>query len=322
MSKTKEQQRRDRENARRRERRAEQRLQRERKKLRPERISTPQVRAPSERLYTKDEMRDIVKKVLLDPPKLTRAERKALRREQKQKEQKKLQFAPSPATQPVPTKPAAEKEEPKPEQQPDQVQMKKRLRFRFRKQTMPVYAEAPDLVTEQMEPEYTTRLSKDAEVDVKKVQKNPELYIEINMVRKSRLVDTFFIFAEKKKFLYKTKEYNVEEDGIYLLPKKRGKFFMPTSFYREGRPSPVSFRQTNKGITGKALSLLYSENLYSNLLFDVDEQKYNFFIVILLIALLVCWGIMYWMLFMRHGAPPPDGGGVAPPISLILPWRF
>jgi hypothetical protein len=326
MTKTKEQLRREKENARRRERRAEQQK---------EKTHEP------EKLYTEDDVKVLLKKLIeareKNPDIRIKPTREELERAEKEKKKAALLAqlkdldAPQTHLKGKPFKfksssPPAEKEEPvepKPEQQPDKGSLKveKRGRFHWRKKTLPLYVEAPELIVEQLEPDYTTSYSQDAEIDLKKVQKNPELYIEINMVRKSRLVDAFYIFAEKKTFFYKKKEYSIKEDGIYLLPKKKGSYFMPTSFYREGKNDPVSFKQLNKGITGKALSLLYSENLYANLLFDNDEQKYNFFIVILLIGILVCWGIMYWMLFLRTGKTPVDGG-VAPPISLILPWRM
>ena len=338
MSKTKEQLRREKENARRRERRAEQRVQSAQK------VRYAKTEEPA-KLYTEDDVKVLLKKLIeareKNPEIKIKPTREELKREKKKAlllaqlkdleepdepqqkthlKGKPLQFASS-----SPPDKKEEPVEPKPEQQPDKGSMKvkrKKWRLRLRKKTLPLYVEAPELIVEQLEPDYTTSYSKDAEIDLKKVQRNPELYIEINMVRKSRLVDAFYIFAEKKTFLYKKKEYNIKEDGIYLLPKKKGSYFMPTSFYREGKNDPVSFKQLNKGITGKALSLLYSENLYANLLFDNDEQKYNFFIVILLIGILVCWGVMYWMLFIRHGATPPPDGGVAPPISMIVPWRM
>ena len=72
--------------------------------------------------------------------------------------------------------------------------------------------------------------------------------------------------------------WKIDEKKIYLLPTKSG-FFMLTSFYKEGDNNPKSFKKTNKGITSKALSLLYNENLYLDM-FSPDETKYNFIIAI------------------------------------------
>lgn len=130
------------------------------------------------------------------------------------------------------------------------------------------------------------------EEGLKDINKHPEMYIEINMVKKIRIVDNFFIKADTKNFHYKDKEYTIDEERVYLLPTKSG-YIMPTAFYFEEKIKPTSFKQLNKGITGKALSLLYDENLYIDL-FSVDESKYNFVIVILLIIGLCAYaGGMY-----------------------------
>jgi len=161
-------------------------------------------------------------------------------------------------------------------------------------------SEQLDLVTEQLEKSDTTTYSPDAETDVKKIKKNPERYIEINMIKKSRLVDTFFIFADKKTFMYRKKKYHIIEDVVYLLP-KRG-YFIPTCFYREGYEKPVGFRQTNKGITGKALSLLYRHQLYETLL-RTEDKSMNIFIIIFNLATLIIFGVALYFLYAE---PPPE----------------
>jgi len=204
-----------------------------------------------------------------------------------------------------------------------------RLRWRSRKKYQELVPEAkepdqPDVVEEQVEKPQTTKHCPESikEDGLKEVRRNPEYYIEINMVTKSRVVDTFYIPSEKKKFHYKTKEYQVDEETIYLLPTKLG-LFMPTCHYKEGSYKPQGFKQTNKGITGKALSLLYMEQLYTSLLYN-EDVKYNFFIVILSIVSLVAYGIGLYFLFFHSGgllAPAGDGGGSTAPVSLIMPWR-
>jgi hypothetical protein len=139
---------------------------------------------------------------------------------------------------------------------------------------------------------------------------HPEDYLEINIVKKSRVVDIFAIPIDKKTFHYKDKEYKIIEDGIYLLPTKSG-LLMPSSFYREGHYEPTSFKNTNKGITGKALSLLYMEQLYTSLLY-AEDNKYNLFIVILLLACLIGFGIGCYLAFTFTGAPPPVPEPVLP----------
>ena len=184
-------------------------------------------------------------------------------------------------------------------------------------------AQTPDITEEQLEKPMTTiwcpeSIKEDGMGDVKR---HPELYIEVNVVKKSRVVDTFYIDAERKTFNYKKKECKVKEDAIYLLPTKLGAF-MPTTYYKEGDPDPKGFKQTNKGITGKALSLLYMEQLYTSLLYS-EDVKYNFFIVILSIAILIAYGIGCYFLF--SGAwmvkPTPPGGLRDVPITtILLPW--
>lgn len=158
----------------------------------------------------------------------------------------------------------------------------------------------PDVVIEQ-EPGsyYMTEFCPEAVSDMKTIRKSPENYLEINIVKRSRVVDTFAVSIDRKHIMYKGKKYNITEKYIYLLPTKAG-YLMPTSFYKEDRDEPVGFLNTNKGITGKALSLLYSEQLYATLLFSEDE-KYNLFIVILLIGCLIAFAIGCYFVFFHQG---------------------
>lgn len=154
------------------------------------------------------------------------------------------------------------------------------------KEFVPIVNEDPknlDTIQEQIEAPMTTIHSPESidEKELKKVGKNPENYIEINIIKKIRIVDSFYISSKLKKFNYKKIEYSIVEENIYILPTKQN-FFMPTSFFYEGVKDPVSFKQTNEGITGKALSLLYNSKLYRDL-FSEDFNEYNMFIVIFLI---------------------------------------
>ena len=146
-----------------------------------------------------------------------------------------------------------------------------------------------DLVQDQIESPDTSIHCPESikEKDLKLVKRSPENYIEINMIRKIRIVDNFFIPSSIKTFHYKQKTYKIDEERIYFLPTKTD-FIMPTAFYYEYDDLPTDFKQTNIGITGKALSLLYDENLYRDL-FSEDEAKYNFVIVILLIIQLIAY---------------------------------
>jgi len=203
--------------------------------------------------------------------------------------------------------------------EPSHFTGKRRLRFRMHGQDRPEpepekrrrRADVPDVVEEQIEDQpYQTDYCPEAMKDVKLIRKNPENYLEINVVKKSRVVDVFCIPVEKKSFHYKKLKYEVKEDGIYLMPTKTG-LLMPSSYYREGNPKPAIFQNTNKGITGRALTLLYKEELYRQILF-AEDPKYNIFIVILLIAILICFGIGAYFVFVHGGGiiTPPSGGGV------------
>lgn len=138
-----------------------------------------------------------------------------------------------------------------------------------------------DTIQEQLEAPMTSIHCKDSikAEDLKKVEKNPENYIEINIIKKIRLVDSFYITSDLKKFKYKKIDYDIIEENVYILPTK-SKFFMPTCFFYEDKKDPVSFAQKNKGITGKALTLLYNPKLYKDL-FSGEEVQYNLFIVVL-----------------------------------------
>jgi len=181
----------------------------------------------------------------------------------------------------------------------------------------------PDVSEEQKEMPMTTQYCPESvkEEGLPDVKKTPEDYVEINLIKKTRVVDAFYIKAEKKIFHYKKKEYQVNEESIYLLPTKTG-MFMPTCYYHEGKAEPTGFKQTNKGITGKALSLLYMEQLYTSLLYS-EDLKYNFFIVILSIASLIAYGIGCYFVFFHNGGMFVPAPTTPPaPEALIMPWRF
>lgn len=123
--------------------------------------------------------------------------------------------------------------------------------------------------------------------ELKDIDKHPERYIEINFIKRARMVDSFYISSGLQSFHYNNVVYEIGEDTVYILPTKK-EYFMPTCFYKEGNSKPVDFKNLNKGITGKALSLLYDKNLYTDL-FSGEISKYNIFIVILLICSVGCF---------------------------------
>ena len=220
------------------------------------------------------------------------------------KKEKPVEFKEAPTPDPKP------KTEPvKPDPKPDMP----RLRLRRRKdKTEPEHINTDlDVLLEQTEDEGTTTYCPEAENSLEAVYTHPERFIEVNMVKRSRVVDLFYLSAEHKTFKYMDVSYNVDETGVYLLPK--GDFFLPTSFYSQGQKNPVGFKQSNKGITGKALTLLYKHGLYETLL-TVDEQKYNLFIVIFNLMTLIFLAIVVFMLFSGGGGGDPTSGGSAIPM--------
>ena len=146
-----------------------------------------------------------------------------------------------------------------------------------------------------MEKPNTTSLSNDCIQDTKSIKKNPHRYIEINIIRKDRTIDNFFILGSKQSFKYDKKKYNIDSECIYIVPLKNGSI-MPTCFFNEKNEKPKLFKKTNKGITGKALSLLYNEKLYVQLFYP-DIGKYNFFIIVLSIGLFITYGIGVYLLY-------------------------
>lgn len=179
-----------------------------------------------------------------------------------------------------------------------------KLHFGKKKEEKKVYPpnkpnEVIDTIQEQIEKPMTTIYCPESVTaeKLKQVAKNPRNYIEINIIKKIRVVDSFYIPSNLKEFKYKNEPYNIDEGKIYLLPTKSD-YLMPTSFYYEGDilHNPIDFKNLNQGITGKELSLLYDEELFKGL-FPFNETKYNLFIVILSIFSLGSYWIGIYMLF-------------------------
>jgi len=154
-----------------------------------------------------------------------------------------------------------------------------------------------DTIQEQIESPMTTIYCDESikDKELSKIHKNPENYIEINMIKKIRMVDNFYIPGNLKNFTYNKIKYDIIEENIYILPTKKG-FFMPTSFYYEGNKQPVDFINLNQGITGKGLSLCYEKKSYEDV-FSGEEVKYNLFVVVFLIIGISAYAIGSYFLF-------------------------
>ena len=288
-----------------------------------------------EKLYTKEEVKSLIlefakkqQEEAMPAPVLTRQERKKQTRREKLEsqlrrmtdapEEAKYEITPEEAERREPTthfkgkKPIQFAKEEKPEETPEEEPprqvipqpQRRRIRFSRRSAPAPTRTGIPDVVEEQIERKpYQTAFCPEAILDVREIRRRPEEHLEINIIKKSRVVDVFCIPVDKKKFHYKKVEYDVIEEGIYLMPTKSG-LLMPSSYYREGTVKPALFLNTNKGITGRALSLLYREQLYRQILY-AEDPKYNLFIVILLIAILICYGIGAYFVFFHNGGMFP-----------------
>jgi hypothetical protein len=292
-------------------------------------------------MYTKDEVKALMLQFAKEnmpqpePPQLTRRERRRMRKLESLRSQlEALKEPPEEAKYIVSPEEASRlqlEEDGKKFVQMQQSHFKGKKKLQFAPASEPVEPEGgqaptpqtavPDVIEEQVVRTMTTIYCPESvpEEALKEVRRIPELYIEINVIKQSRVVDGFYIRGELKSFHYKKKEYRVKEDAIYLLPQKSG-MFIPTCFYRENDTNPRGFKQMNKGITGKAMSLLYMEQLYTSLLYS-EDTKYNFFIVILSIGILIAYGIGVYLTFFHNGGIMPKPP--APVIETILmPWRL
>lgn len=132
-------------------------------------------------------------------------------------------------------------------------------------------------------------MSKEITYDM--IKNNPDKYIEINMIRKNRIVDTFYKYTDETSFKYKGKKFTIDSDYMLLIPKKD--YFIPTLFYLQSKTKPLDFENHNKGIPSKILTLLYDLRLYK-MLIKIEQQKINLFIVILdFIILCILGGVTY-----------------------------
>lgn len=133
------------------------------------------------------------------------------------------------------------------------------------------------------------------EINIDDIKKNPEKYIEINMIGENRMVTNFFIYSHKNTFKHKNKTYKINPKYTYLIPTSKG-YFIPSAFYKEGQQKPRKFNNKNKGIPCNALTLLWDIRLYK-LLVKPEDKQLNFILIILSILILIFSGITAYFYF-------------------------
>lgn len=133
----------------------------------------------------------------------------------------------------------------------------------------------------------------DEKITMNHIKASPEKYIEINMIRKDRLVDNFFIFADKDSFIYEKDKkkviYKVDPEYVYLIPTTKG-YFLPSAFYKQGKLKPRKFTYNNKGIPCNAFTLLYDLRLYK-LIVQPEVKNLNFILIVFSLIILIMYGI-------------------------------
>lgn len=132
------------------------------------------------------------------------------------------------------------------------------------------------------------------EISIEKIQANPDKYIEINIIKENRIIDTFHVYADEYKFKYKKLTYNVKSKSVILLPKHD--YFIPCAYYREGIKNPISFENKNKGVPSRILTLLYDLRLYK-MLIQLENKNINIILIALCIIELVAFGLLTYTLY-------------------------
>ena len=132
------------------------------------------------------------------------------------------------------------------------------------------------------------------EVSIEKIEQHPDRYLEVNILKKNRIIDTFYVYADKYKFKYNDVTYNVRSKAIILLPKHD--YFIPAIYYKEGVTNPVSFENKNKGVPSRILTLLYDLRLYK-MLIQLERKNINIILIVLCIISLVAFGMLTYALY-------------------------
>ena len=123
---------------------------------------------------------------------------------------------------------------------------------------------------------------------------HPEKFLEINIIRENEIIETHYVFVDKKTFKLDNKDYNIVHKKTLHSP--RGNYIIPTLYYLENEKEPLDFKNRNIGIPSKVLSLLLDSRLY-RMLVHPEEGNLNWVLIILTIINI---GLVVSSLFLLH----------------------
>ena len=136
------------------------------------------------------------------------------------------------------------------------------------------------------------KVIKDVPIDL--IKEHPDRYIEVNILKENRIIDTFYVYANEYKFKYNNFTYIVKSKSILLLPKHD--YFIPTIYYKENIKNPVSFENKNKGVPSRILTLLYDLRLYK-MLIQLEQKNINIILIALCVVSLCAFGMLTYALY-------------------------
>jgi len=119
------------------------------------------------------------------------------------------------------------------------------------------------------------------DITLEDLRENPEKFIEINLIKENEIIETHYVFVEKKKFKLNGFEYEITYEKTLHSP--RGNYIIPTLYFLEKKKEPLDFKNKNIGIPSKVLSLLFDSRLY-RMLVHPEEGNLNWVLIIVTIV--------------------------------------
>jgi len=133
------------------------------------------------------------------------------------------------------------------------------------------------------------------------IDKNPHLYAEINIVeKKTGMIRSFITYAKDQRFTYENFNYELQPEGMNLIPIKNS--FCPLYVFLEKHKNPVDFKNKNKHVPGRVLSLLYDLDTY-RILIQMEFKKLNMILVILGIVSIIVLAVYGYINFTDMPIP-------------------